>query len=219
MPSPESSVTKGNLKSGRSATPSCRVVCPQLWPHSELNTAFVSKAISYETLQLDEFVAGYATILQTLQPASKEFQYRLEHLISLMYLCGQYEWKAVLDFHGAVLLDIERGRIRWGDSFSYLEARTLHGKLKALSRGPSQGVYGAAPKGQGSIFYCREFNLGKCASKRDHSGRIGKGSDEKWLRHICSACWLKSSSLQGHPENSSACPFSKPAMVASGNSA
>ena len=65
--------SRGKLRSGRSATPTSRVVRPQLWPHSELNTSFVSKSVSYDTLRLDEFVAGYATILQTLDSFSRQF--------------------------------------------------------------------------------------------------------------------------------------------------
>jgi len=37
----------------------------------------------------------------------------------------------VLSFHGAVLLEIERGLLRWGDSFLNLKSRTLYGHLKA----------------------------------------------------------------------------------------
>ena len=198
---------KGKYKSGRSAKPTSRVVNPQLWPHSELNTSFVSKAVSFETLQLDEFVAGYATILQSLDPHSQEFQSRLEHLISLMYLCSRYEWEAVLDFHGAVLLDIERGRVNWGDSFSYLEPRTLHGHLKSVGSKDLKSSDNSASKASNAIYFCKEFNMGKCKSRKDHFGSFGKESEQRWLRHICSACWLRSRAMRGHAEGSNVCPM------------
>ena len=209
--------SRGKLKSGKSSKPTSPVVNPQLWPHSELNTSFITKSVSFETLTLDEFVAGYSSILQSLDPSTKEFKARLAHLNSLMYLCGRYEWRAVLDFHGAVLLDIERGRGNWGDSFSYLESRTLHGNLKSSdARNFSEGVPSPAQgRFQSGVFYCKDYILGKCRYKKDHFGVIGRGSEQKWLRHICASCWVRSQALKQHTDLSPACPFfaSKSASV------
>ena len=55
---------KGKLISGRSLTPTSKVINPQMWPHSELNLSFVASSKTYDDLQVDEFVAGYATILR-----------------------------------------------------------------------------------------------------------------------------------------------------------
>ena len=105
-----------------------------------------------------------------------------------MYLASCYEWKAVLNFHGAVLLEIERGRASWGNSFTYLEARTLHGHLKV----------------NGSVFFCKEFQQGKCRLSRDHKGSI-KG-ESCFVRHICATCWLTKSAQLPQAENSPECP-------------
>ena len=48
-----------------------------------------------------------------------------------MYFSQLYEWQAVWSFHGAVLSEIERGLLQWGDSYLPLESRTLYGHLKA----------------------------------------------------------------------------------------
>ena len=69
-----------------------------------------------------EFVAGYAQILQSKDISAFEVSERHKHLVSLMYFAQQFTWSAILDFHGAVLLEIE-----WGDSFMHLESRTLYG--------------------------------------------------------------------------------------------
>ena len=42
-----------------------------------------------------------------------------------MYFSQLYDWQAVLSFHGAVLLEIERGLLKWEDLFLHLESRTL----------------------------------------------------------------------------------------------
>jgi len=110
------------------------VVRPQLGPHSELNVAACSKDITYDKLSLEEFVAGYATILHSRSLSSEEKQAREEHFIHLMYLTMTYKWQAVLSYHGTVLLEIERGHAVWGDSFHHLDARILQRHFKSLVR-------------------------------------------------------------------------------------
>ena len=61
-----------------------------------------------------EFVAGYAQILQSKDISAFEVSERHKHLVSLMYFAQQFTWSAVLNFQGAVLLEIERGLIKWG---------------------------------------------------------------------------------------------------------
>lgn len=48
-----------------------------------------------------------------------------------MYLAIQHEWSSVLEFHAAVLLDIERGHLHWGDSFEHLECHSLRVKQRS----------------------------------------------------------------------------------------
>ena len=42
-----------------------------------------------------------------------------------------YERQAVLAYHGAILLEIERGHSAWGDSFHHLDARIRQGHFKS----------------------------------------------------------------------------------------
>ena len=73
------------------------------------------------------FVAGYAQILFCKDISPLEHMEREKHLISLMYFAQQYEWPAILNFHGSVLLEIQRGLVKWGDYNLHLESRTLYG--------------------------------------------------------------------------------------------
>ena len=52
------------LRSGKTAKLTSRVVHLQIWPHSELSLSYVCKEVSYDTLTLAEFAAGYASILR-----------------------------------------------------------------------------------------------------------------------------------------------------------
>ena len=73
------------------------------------------------------FVAGYAQILFCKDISPLEHMEREKHLISLMYFAQQYEWPAILNFHGSVLLEIQHGLVKWGDYNLHLESRTRYG--------------------------------------------------------------------------------------------
>lgn len=190
---------KRNLKSGKTAQIATRVVRRQFWPHSELSLGYVSKNVTYDELTLEEFVAGYSAILLLPQITSHERQHRTEHLGTLMYLASVYEWPAVRSFHAAVLLEIERGRLNWGDSFLHLENRTLagsHKKTKDQKR--------PAPSTSTAVLFCREYQKGSCSHSKDHYAML-KG-EKKWLCHICAACWVKDKVKRMHSEYSDDCP-------------
>ena len=115
----------GKLKSGKEARVTCTIRYPQLWPHSHLTFLHHKRETRYEDLTLEEFIASYGKILQSPDITDHEKTARLRHLVSLMYFAQQYEWHAVLSFHGAALLEIECGTLTWGDSFIHLKSRTL----------------------------------------------------------------------------------------------
>ncbi|XP_048588228.1 uncharacterized protein LOC125556738 [Nematostella vectensis] len=145
-----------------------------------------------------EFVAGYAQILQLREISSFERAERHKHLVTLMYHAQLYEWEAVLAFHGAVLLEIERGLLMWGDSFSHLESRTLHGQLLSP---PKKQSYSSGP-----TLFCRDYQREKCIHTKDHYGYVR--GERKWVKHICAACWVQSRKQESHREDSSDCPLS-----------
>ena len=190
---------KRHLKSGKTAKIATRVVRRQLWPHSELSMSYVSKNVSYDELTLEEFVAGYSAILLLPQVSSHERKHRTEHLGALMYLASIYEWTAVRSFHAAVLSEIERGRLHWGDSFLHLENRTLaglHKKTKDQKR--------PAPSSSNAVLFCCDYQKGSCSHSKDHYAML-KG-EKKWLCHICAACWVKDKAKQMHSEYADDCP-------------
>ena len=126
---------------------------------------------------------------------------RLKHLVSLMYFAQQYEWQAVLSFHGAVLLEIERGLLKWGDSLFHLESRTLYGHPKM----PKSSTSGGSSTSSTTVLYCRDFQRQQCSFNQAHYGYLrGK---RKWLQHICSDCWVQSRKQEHHHTGSSECTF------------
>ena len=186
------------LRSGKTAKLTSKVHHPQIWPHSELSFLYVSKEVTYDNLTLAEFAAGYASILRLPKLSATERTARIEHFASLMYLATQFPWPLVRSLHAAALFEIECGRLRWGDSFSHLEARLLHGPS-------NQSRTSTAATSKQAVQFCKAFQSGKCSFTKDHFGLIK--NERKWVQHICAKCWLTKQDVQRHRENSAEWPF------------
>ena len=67
------------LKSGKNAKVTSKVLKPQLWPQSELSLSFVTREVKYEDLSKEEFVAGFTGILMLKSLSNLEKDARIEH--------------------------------------------------------------------------------------------------------------------------------------------
>lgn len=187
-------------RSGKNRKISSNVKYPQQWPHSQLSLHYVSKKKTYEDLSIQEFCAGYATIIENTK-SKREQKYRITHLKDLMYLSTKYRWDCVLSFHAACLLEIERGHIRWGDSFQSLQITTLAGGFI------QSGVVSQRPNTRsqdGPISFCKNFQRGVCTEESDHMGELYGSA--RFLRHICARCWQLHKKKAAHPEDAEDCP-------------
>ena len=184
-------------RSGKTAKLTSKVLHPQIWPHSELSLSYVSKEVSYDNLTLAEFAAGYASILRLPSLSAAERTARIDHFATLMYLAMQFPWPSVRSLHAAALFEIECGRLRWGDSFSHLEARLLHGPANQ-----SRSLTAATTRQ--AVQFCKAYQSGKCSFSKDHYGLLR--NERKWVQHICAKCWLTKQEIQRHRENSAECP-------------
>ena len=204
---------KGKHRSGKSKKLTSYVKYPQKWPHCALSLHFVNKEKKYEELSIAEFCAGYTAILE--MSSDRKRVHKMAHLKELMYLATKYQWRCVLNYHAAVLLEIERGHLRWGDSFQILQSTTLAGGfLNANKSSSGSGNRSSGPGGsqdpnsgnkqQGTVF-CRGYQRGTCNQSRDHYGWFN--GENRLLRHICAKCWLKSRIIGLHPETSDSCPL------------
>ena len=201
-------------RSGKSKKVTSSVKFPQLWPQSQLSQHFVNKSKTYEDLSIAEFCAGFAGILE-VERSEVNRVCMIAHLKDLMYLATRYYWKNVLSYHAACLLEIERGKLKWGDSFLHLQNTTLAGGFifqnnftpnsNAGSRG---GAFGGSRGGSanqgGPVLFCRNYQRGTCTFSQDHMGALG--GDNRFLRHICAKCWLNERKRAAHPESSTDCP-------------
>ena len=200
-------------KSGKESKLTSDVKFPQTWPHSTLKFHFVGKDKKYDDLTLSEFCAGFMSILKVCKSSEKKA--RIQHMEELMYLATHKPWKSVLNYHGACLLEIERGNLKWGDNFQ------LHGLqstiFNAVGPNPAQRGQGngtvsgkqSSPSnttgGNERIWFCKGYQKGNCTYTRDHYGYL-MGSNQL-LRHICAKCWLALKKQSPHSEQSSECPL------------
>ena len=200
-------------KSGKAEKLTSSVKYPQKWPHSQLGQQFVNVNKKYEDLSLAEFCAGYAAILRKCKDAKKR-EHRLAHFEHLMYLTTRYQWRSVLSYHAAVLLEIERGNRKWGESFQDLENTTVAGNFINNYRGGgsnnglrqrSKPGTNTTNDGEGRVLFCRNFNKGTCSHTQDHNGSFE--GETQLLRHICAVCWLGSRKKASHAETSENCPL------------
>jgi len=170
---------------------------PQRWPHRFLCLTRAQREVKHEDLTLAAFVAGYAQILLSNDLSSLERTAHQRHLVALMYFTQQYEWSAVLNFHGAVLLEIERGVIKWGESFLHLESRTLYGN-------PLQET-SSASSSRTPVLFCRDYQREQCVHSKDYYGFIR--GERKWLKHIVRLPGTRLRKRKSHRKNSSDCPL------------
>ena len=187
------------------------------WPHTFLAVHFVTKEKESEDLNLAEFCAGYAAILENC--SGKKLIHRLSHFKELMYLSTKYQWRFVLNYHAAVLLEIERGHSSWGDNFHMLQNTTLAGGLLTSQqfRGgngvSSPGNYKRQSNTNGGtssegILFCHDYQNGSCSHVGDHQGEY-KGEKNRHLKHICAKCWLVNHKMAAHSKKSEVCPFNE----------
>ena len=202
----ETSKTKKH-RSSKSKKLTSYVPFPQKWPHSHLTLHFVSREKKFEELTVAEFCKGYIAILEMSRGSVKV--HRTSHFKELMYLATKYQWRHVLNYHAACLMEIERGHLKWGDSFQLLQSTTLAGGIlpsqsASTSGSRSWGASEGVAKEGGTVF-CRFYQRGTCSQVGDHQGFFQ--GEKRLLKHICAECWLKSRKLEVHPQNSDVCPL------------
>ena len=202
-------------KSGKESKLTSDVDFPQVWPHSKLRGHFVGKEKKYDDLIIAEFVAGYMSIV--MKSKSVEKKARIIHLEELMYLATHKPWKSVLNYHGACLLEIERGNLEWGDNFQLHGLQSTffnvvgqtqnfqqRGQSSVMEKPPSSSNFVG---GNEKVWFCKAYQSGNCTFPRDHNGYMFGRT--KFLRHICAKCWQAGRKQSPHPEQSDACSLSK----------
>ena len=187
-------------KSGKCKKLTSHVPFPQRWPHTYLSLQYVGKEKKYEDLTIAEFSAGFATLIERAKTAL-ERDARIAFLRELMYFSTTYRWSSVLDYHAACLMEIERGHLKWGDSFHHLVHTTLvpNAVRQNDSRKKPKKSKDKDANTNGYVRFCSLWQRGQCKKTGDHEGTLN--GREVTLRHICAKCWLNDHQFASHPES------------------
>lgn len=105
-------------KSGICRKSSDKVKHRQNYPHSQLRYEFVSQHVSFESLDLNLFVAGELETISNTQIKSIEHRGRIALLKRIMYLNTSHDFKSLKSYYAAVLREIELGEKDWSDDFT-----------------------------------------------------------------------------------------------------
>ena len=198
-------LTRPTVKSGKCVSVTSRVVLAEMWPHSFLGRQFIGINKQYEDLSISEFCAGYSGILREVQSASV-LRYRLLHLEDLMYFASIYSWSSVLKFHAAVLVEIEKGVLKWGDDFRHLQSTTLITRVESRRDNGKGSGQTKNSGGKNSVLYCAAYQNGMCSFPNDHEGVLN--GQTRVLRHVCAKCLhANPRSIVQHPDKSPQCPL------------
>ena len=108
----------------------------------------------------------------------------------------------MLNFHAALLLEIERGHVKWGDNFQMLQTTTLAGGILQSESSAGQST---KQSNENPVMFCRNFQKGTCGESTDHFGDVNGVT--RFVRHICANCWLQNRKRASHPETSELYPL------------
>ena len=191
-----------------------------MWPNENLgprNNNYGKAETKYRQLDMRTLVAGELNIVCDCGVSMREREARLRLLSDVNFYSAHYQWSALLKFHAAVLSEVERGRMTWGDNYSRLEQQMLMpfplGKGKTERRaekGPGSGAKAVSGSGRNEdrVLYCAEFQNNACHFHNDHGGQFF--GQQALFQHTCGVCWKKSKVRAQHPASSVECPNYEP---------
>ena len=213
-------------KSGILSKSSDKVRHKQKYPQAYLRFEHVSSKTSFESLDINLFVAGELEIISDTSVKASERMARLDLLKRLMYLSSSHEFSIIKNMYAAVLREIELGHLEWGESFQYVENSILssctskkvsftpkrfgNDKFEKVGSDKFEKFGKRRTEEAGSdekAWFCSLYQRHKCDHKSAHTVMV-KGN-LRLAQHICATCYQKDKKKLEHPECSSACPYSK----------
>ena len=187
-----------------------------MWPNENLGPRYnnYGKAkTKYRQLDMRNLVAGDLNIVCDCRVSVREREARLRLLGDVNFYSAHYQWPALLKLHAAVLLEVDKGHMEWGDDYSRLEQQMLmpfplvKSKTERRSeKGPSTGVKATngGGKNEDRVLYCAEYQNEACYIHNDHGGQFFGQS--ALCQPICAVCWKRSKVRAHHQASCTECP-------------
>ena len=169
---------RGSRKSGRNQTSEASVVNTVNWPHHNVYKGKRLTPAVYDQLSIEEFLFGYMEIVTSSTTKKKVRKIMITHLRDLMQDTVDYCWESVRNFHGVLLMEMERDRITWTDK---KRIQKLRRQLAQCYPSPDSYEDNDTPRpvtSASDTIYCPAFQSGTCSEETDHGG----------VRHVCAFC-------------------------------
>ena len=198
--------------SGMFAEPTDFIRVRVIWPQEMLGPKYSnygSNKLKFQNLDARLLCCGELEVIQSGLISLEEKEHRLKMLNDTMYNAAFFEWSAVLRLHAAILSDIERGVLDWGEDTSKLEKQILlpHPK-KPVNNPNSNKVKKLEKKSEtDKTWFCSAYNKNECSVKEPHTQEFN--GKQYPVQHICGKCWRFNKTKAMHPETSVECPFNK----------
>lgn len=209
--SAQRTVCTDKLLSGADEIVTASIKSKLVWPQSKLKYNHANRKFKF--LDLPSFqllVAGEVACLMSDEMSQAERVARLRLLQESAYLSVKLPWEVVRDFHFNVMLGVERGERKWGDS-------TLDIQTAIMLTSGSSGVDRFSANAKGNFkkqevgqsnrtrWWCLDFQKGNCNFSGAHEGTV-RGV-RRWVEHFCAQCFEKNRVIKFHRESEGSCPF------------
>jgi hypothetical protein len=129
------------------------------------------RRLLYNDLNIEQFIIGYATIMEREPDIVLIVRNMISHLKLLFNDSLYYGWDRAKNSHGVVLTDMEDGLYSWIDKDRVAETRRLNAQRPVLQTTTSTN---SDSKNSGTISkkpiykVCYNFNRGTCGFETDH---------------------------------------------------
>lgn len=200
------------------------IIRPVKYAHSKLNSDFV-RVKKFDALPFHHLVAGELEIIQSKKCSSQEKEARIGVLKYLAYHFAYLDTTELKEQYDALLKQVERGELEWGQNLPKrihrslkFRRETLNAERKVNDRDTRAGETSKdkitkkenkkeKKDTSDEVIYCADFNRKKCSFETSHLGKWA-GKDVMKL-HICRKCLAEDGVKKAHAEVEDTCPHKK----------
>ena len=113
------------VKSGMVVKATDNIKSQEVWPHYNLNYAFITQPIEFHQITFEQYIAGEGkTVLNSVDP--NEIRGRLNLLIRISYLKQKgYSWPNLRALYAAIMNHIEKHESSWVSDWRSIEDMVL----------------------------------------------------------------------------------------------
>lgn len=202
------------------------IIKPVKYAHSRLDTDFVESR-EFDKLPFHHLVAGELELIQRRKASYKEKEARIGILKYLAYHYAFLDTEELRRQYDSLLKRVERGELEWDSGLprklnkSLTFRREMCNKERDLTALKNRSdrmekskalvdkkeKSSASTKSADEVFYCADFNRGKCTFTTSHLGKFA--GREVMKLHICKKCLAEDGHKKAHAETEEVCPHNK----------